>query len=212
MAAGEEIRLIELPAFREAVNGKPPDMLFGCRQRRSPQFRERDLHFGDLMDKRKVIVRKLDGQIIKGYVEPSPEPVNPKEDCVKVTSLTEEVIKVPKREIKALFFVRKFSGNKEYSEVKFFESQPRIDGLWVRLHFFDNEAIEGIVANSMNFLVDDGFYLKPPDPNSNNRLMYVVKSALKDFTVLGVQYSKGSIADYYERFVNSKNPEIKSSG
>ncbi|MCI0350924.1 MAG: hypothetical protein L0Z53_15975, partial [Acidobacteriales bacterium] len=95
------------------------------------------------------------------------------------------------------------------SEVKFFESQPRIDGLWVRLYFSDNEAIEGIVANSMSFLVEDGFYLKPPDPNSNNRLMYVVKSALKDFTVLGVQYSKGNIADYYERFMSSKNPDVK---
>ena len=161
------------------------------------------------MEKRKVIIRKVDGEILKGYAEHSLDPVNGKESSVTVTSLTEELITVPKSEIKALFFVRKFSGNKEYSEVKFFESQPRIDGLWVRVYFFDNEAIEGIVANTMNFLIEDGFYLKPPDPNSNNRLMYVVKSALKDFTVLGVQYSKGNIADYYERFMNSKNPEAK---
>lgn len=163
------------------------------------------------MDKRKVVVRKLDGEIIKGYVDPTPEPVSAKDDKIIVTSLTEEIITVPKNEIKALFFVRKFSGNREYSEVKFFESQPRIDGLWVRLHFFDDEAIEGIVANSINFLVEDGFYLKPPDPNSNNRLMYVVKSALKDFTVLGVQYSKGNIADYYEKFINSKSSDTKPS-
>jgi hypothetical protein len=143
------------------------------------------------MDKRKVVVRKRNGEIVKGYVETGPEPVKAKEEVVTVISLTEEIIKVPKHELKALFFVRKFSGNKDYSELKFFESQPKIDGLWVRLHFFDDEAIEGTVANSMNFLVDDGFYLKPPDPNSNNRLMYVVKSALKDFTMLGVQYAKG---------------------
>src|SRR5262245_27476292 len=161
------------------------------------------------MDKRKVIIRKLNGEILKGYAEQSFDPVNGKESSVTIASLTEEVVRVPKSEIKALFFVRKFSGNKDYSEVKFFESQPRIDGLWVRLYFFDNEAIEGIIANSMNFLVDDGFYLKPPDPNSNNRLMYVVKSALKDFTVLGVQYSKGNIADYYERFMTSRNPVAK---
>ncbi|MGH9426731.1 MAG: DUF6982 domain-containing protein, partial [Terriglobia bacterium] len=149
------------------------------------------------------------GEILKGYVEDSLDPVSGKENNVTITSLTEELILVPKSDIKALFFVRKFSGNKEYSEVKFFESQPRIDGLWVRVYFFDDEAIEGIVANSINFLIEDGFYLKPPDPNSNNRLMYIVKSALKDFTVLGVQYSKGNIADYYERFISSKNPEAK---
>jgi hypothetical protein len=167
---------------------------------------------GTMMDKRKVIVRKVDGIIIKGYVTPGSEPVRPEDDEITVTSLTEEIIKVRKHELKALFFVRKFSGDKDYAEIKFFESQPKIDGLWVRVLFFDDEVIEGIVTNSMKFLTEDGFYLKPPDPNSNNRLMYVVKSALKEFSVLGVQYSKGNIADYYERFLSSKNPEINSSG
>ncbi len=159
-------------------------------------------------NRRKVIARKVDGQVIKGYIESIPEMAD---NDITIISLTEEVLTIPKREMKALFFVRKFSGNKEYSEIKFFESQPKIDGLWVRLTFFDNELIEGIVSNSMRFLVDDGFYLKPPDPNSNNRMMYVVKAALKDFTVLGVQYSKGNISEYYERFRNSKNLEDKPS-
>ncbi len=161
------------------------------------------------MEKRKVIVRKLNGDILKGYMEQSPDQIQG--DSITFTSLTEEQISIPKRETKALFFVRKFSGNKEYTEVKFFESQPRIDGLWVRLKFHDNETIEGIVSNSIRFLVDDGFFLRPPDPNSNNRLMYVLKVALKDFTVLGVQYSKGNIADYYERFLTLKQAENGSS-
>ena len=157
------------------------------------------------MEKRKVIVRKLNGEILKGYMEEKPDLVHG--DSINFTSLTEEHISIPKREMKALFFVRKFTGNKEYSEVKFFESQPRIDGLWVRLKFQDNETIEGIVSNSIRFLIDDGFFLRPPDPNSNNRLMFVLKVALKDFTVLGVQYSKGSIADYYEKFLTLKQAE-----
>jgi hypothetical protein len=160
-------------------------------------------------DKRKVILRKLNGEVLKGYIEGTPDLVTA--DQVTITSLTEEKIEVAKQDVKALFFVRKFSGNKEYSEVKFFDTQPKIDGLWVRLHFMDSESIEGIVANSIKFLVEDGFYLKPPDPNSNNRLMFVVKSALEDFTVLGVQYSKGNIAEYYNRYLDSKGPESKSS-
>ncbi len=157
------------------------------------------------MEKRKVIVRKVNGEILKGYVEPDLDPV--KGDEITISSLTEETISVPKKELKALFFVRKFSGNKDYSEVKFFESQPKIDGLWVRLCFYDNETIEGIVSNSIGLLGEDGFYLKPPDPSSNNRLMYIVKSALKDFTVLGVQYSKGGISNYYEKIRETKNPD-----
>jgi hypothetical protein len=157
-----------------------------------------------IMEKRKVIARKTNGEILKGYVDTAPE--NAKDDTITLISLTDEIIKIPKQSMKALFFVRKFSGNKEYSEIKFFENQPKIDGLWVRLTFFDDEMIEGIVSNTIRFLLDDSFYLKPPDPNSNNRLMYVVKAALKDFTVLGVQYSKGNITDYYEKLRDLKNP------
>ena len=68
------------------------------------------------------------------------------------------------------------------------------------------------MSNSMKFIVEDGFYLKPPDPNSNNRLMYIVKSALRDFTVLGVQYSKGNLSEYYERFRTGRIAEVKTSG
>jgi hypothetical protein len=161
------------------------------------------------MEKRKVIVRKLNGEILKGYMEENPELIQG--DSINFISLTEERISIPKTEMKALFFVRKFSGNREYTEVKFFESQPRIDGLWVRLKFHDNETIEGIVSNSIRFLNDDGFFLRPPDPNSNNRLMYVLKVGLRDFTVLGVQYSKGNIADYYERFLALKQSENGTS-
>ncbi len=161
------------------------------------------------MEKRKVIARKADGEIVKGYMEPVPE--DREDDHITIISLTDKTFTIPKRELKALFFVKKFSGNKEYSEIKFFESQPKIDGLWVRVTFHDNETIEGIVTNNIRFLLSDGFYLKPPDPNSNNRFMYVVKIALKEFTVLGVQYSKGNLTDYYEKLRESKSPDDDSS-
>ena len=92
------------------------------------------------MQRRKVIVRKLNGEIIKGHLETIPQLRDRKE--VSIVSLTEELITVPKQEIKALFFVRKFSGDKEYSEVKFFQKQPRIDGLWVR----DSDDLFPLVA------------------------------------------------------------------
>jgi len=161
------------------------------------------------MERRKVIARKTNGEVVKGYVDTAPE--NATDDKISLISLTEQIIKIPKKSMKALFFVKKFSGNKEYSEVKFFENQPKIEGLWVRLTFYDDEMIEGIVSNTIQFLMDDSFYLKPPDPNSNNRMMYVVKGALKGFTVLGVQYSKGNIAGSYEKPRDTKNPTDDSS-
>jgi hypothetical protein len=62
-----------------------------------------------------------------------------------------------------------------------------VEGLWVRVTFLDGETIEGIVHNSMPFVANPGFFMKPPDPHSNNKMIYVVKSFMRDFRVLGVQ-------------------------
>jgi hypothetical protein len=64
---------------------------------------------------------------------------------------------------------------------------PTIRDLWVRLEFLDGEMIEGIVQNSVHCLIDDGFFLIPTDPGSNNKLLYVLKSALKEYRVLGMR-------------------------
>ena len=89
--------------------------------------------------------------------------------------------------LKALFFVKSFEGNPQYSEIKFFNGEPRIEGLWVHLTFADNEKIEGIVHNSLSFLTEAGFLMKPPDPNSNNQAVYVLKESLIHFRVVGVR-------------------------
>jgi hypothetical protein len=64
---------------------------------------------------------------------------------------------------------------------------PIVHGIWVRVEFLDGEVMEGIVHNTLRFLVDPGFFLIPSDPDSNNRLVYVMKSWLRDHRVLGVR-------------------------
>jgi hypothetical protein len=149
------------------------------------------------MNKYKVIVRKLDGKMVKGYVETGSDLTQA--DNTTVALLTEERIQIPKREMKSLFFVRKFSGDKEYQEVKFFGNHPKIHGLLVRLTFYDGELIEGLMANSTRAFLEDGFYLTPLDPNSNNWLIYVVKGALKEFMVVGLQYCKREIGNSFAK-------------
>lgn len=158
----------------------------------------------DSKEKRKVILRMLDGKILKGFLDEFPDWSEDK--VLTITSLSEELIQVQKSEVKALFFVRRFGGNKDHAEVRFFDTHPKIDGLWIRVTFNDDEVLEGIVANSIEFFVQDGFYIKPPDPNTNNRVIYVLKSALKDLTILGIQYSKKNLVEFYEEYHNSKSP------
>lgn len=100
---------------------------------------------------------------------------------------SKKTISVPLDSLKALCFVKSFEGSRDYNGIKFFEKQPPIGGLWVRVQFYDREYLEGITQNSLPFLVNHGFFMKPPEPHSNNKILYAVKSSLSDFRVLGVK-------------------------
>ena len=88
---------------------------------------------------------------------------------------------------KAIFFVKTFEGYSSHNELKFFNDSSIVQGIWVRIEFKDGEVMEGLVHNSIHYLVDSGFFLLPTDPGSNNKLVYIVKNGLKDCRVLGVR-------------------------
>jgi len=127
----------------------------------------------------KVIVRTRDGNVIPGFAN---------EDRIKKTLKIinqqgkEETFTIDK--LKAVFFVKDFQGNPEYDEIKFLNKQSVSSMIWVRVEFFDGEVLEGKVLNNMELISSPGFYLSPSDQDTNNKRVYVVKSSLKNFTVL----------------------------
>jgi hypothetical protein len=147
----------------------------------------------------KVVAHLADGTLIKGYTDALPTAdleallkrdaiLMPAETTVR-TAGTGETVTIPLPSLKALFFVKTFEGHADYKETKFFEGHPSIEGLWARVRFHDGEIIEGVVRNSLHFIVDSGFLLKPPDPHANNQMVYVVKKSLQEFQVLGVRHT-----------------------
>lgn len=92
---------------------------------------------------------------------------------------------VPLKEIRAVYFVRDFTEDYE-PERKAFFSRPKLDGLWVRLKFRDNETLEGVVSNDLLALLDSGIQITPPDLNGAAVRIFVPRSALSEVTVLGV--------------------------
>ncbi len=145
----------------------------------------------------KVVAHLRGGEILKGFTDSLPNgdvdallSEDPFSLPAKITlqSLeSKKPVSVSIKSLKALFFVKTFEGSKVYKEIKFFHAHPPIEGLWVSVKFDDNEATEGIVHNSLHYLVEPGFFLKPPDPQSNNQAVYVVKESLEEFRVLSVR-------------------------
>ena len=100
---------------------------------------------------------------------------------------SDEIEVVPIQKAKAIFYVNTWEGDSEHNHLNFHSRVPVAPGIWVRLEFRDGEVMEGIVCNSLRYLVDPGFFLMPTDPESNNRLVYVSKSWLVDHRVLGMR-------------------------
>ncbi len=144
-----------------------------------------------------MVAHRKTGQLVKGYAEldlslnaqgiPDVGPVPLPKTLTIQSSINGRGVNVPTDSLKALFFVKSFDGDPAYAETKFFNPAPKIEGLWVHLTFIDGETTEGIVSNNITFVNEAGFLMKPPDPQSNNQAVYVLKSALQHFRVVGVR-------------------------
>lgn len=145
----------------------------------------------------KVVAHLHGGKLVKGFLKSAEgsdlealfrHTLSAMESEIRIQGHdSSETIKLGVESLKALFFVKSFEGSADYSEVKFFHSNPTVEGLWVQIKFRDGEVTEGVLHNSVRYLLDAGFFLKPPDPLSNNQLVYVLKRSLAEFRVLGVR-------------------------
>jgi Family of unknown function (DUF6982) len=131
---------------------------------------------------KKVVVLLLDSSSVKGYLNPTSLG---KTEAVDLLTLDGEHEAIELKQVKCVYFVREFKDTFEL-ERKTFLSRPKLDGLWVRLRFRDDDAMEGIVSNNLLDLLDAGVQLTPPDLHGNVLRMFIPRSALAEMKVLGV--------------------------
>jgi uncharacterized protein DUF6982 len=147
---------------------------------------------GDLL---KVVARGRSGDMVKGYLESVTDL-----DKFRDTSLNAYEIRICPADssttsalkvdtLKAVFFVKSFDGNSDYREAQYFTEAPIYPGIWVRVRFFDQEVMEGIMENSIRSFMEPGLLITLPDAESNNEAAYVIKSALHELQILGVNAS-----------------------
>ena len=131
---------------------------------------------------KKVVIVLLDKTALRGYLSPTRLG---QADPIDVLTPDGEHEQIPLAKIRSIYFVREFSDDFE-PERKAFLSRPKLDGLWVRLRFTDNDTLEGVVPNDLLSLLDNGLQITPPDLNSTSDRIFVPRSALSEVTVLGV--------------------------
>ncbi len=94
----------------------------------------------------------LDRTTFKGYLNPG---ALGRTEIIDLLTTDGEHLPIKLEEVKSVYFVREFTEPFE-PERKAFLSRPKLDGLWVRLRFRDEDTIEGIVSNDLLGLLDAG--------------------------------------------------------
>lgn len=137
-----------------------------------------------------MVARKKTGELVRGYLKVEQDPIQgqypvslPERFSLQLESSSKNAV-LETASLKALFFVKKFTGDPDYREIKFFTQALLSEDLWVRLKFFDNEVLEGTIRNSLESFVQQGFLFRPADEASNNEALYVIKSSLFELRVL----------------------------
>jgi hypothetical protein len=124
-----------------------------------------------------VVVRYKDGRVTRGTT--SDFKPNRTSFTLRVDgpSGISRKVRVVLERVKAVFFVKSLDGNREYSERKL--QAPRNPmGKRLMVTFLDGECLRGTTLGvNLNM---PGFLLFPSDPESNNKRIFVIKSALKE--------------------------------
>lgn len=156
------------------------------------------VHVGSpLLKERKVVVKLRSGEVLKGYYIQTD--VIGAQDLFDASNQNSKLpitvrlldsnalMQVALSDVKAVFFVKSFRGDPKRKGLRFYTNGPAVGTIWAEIRFTDNEIIEATIENSVQHLMGDGFLLHPSDADSNNILIYVSKSAIATYRVLGVR-------------------------
>lgn len=125
----------------------------------------------------KVIARYRDGRILKGLTHD----FSPMKDIFHLTTADEkkELVEINLSQLKAIFFVKTFEGNKDYkgpTEAEILENLKKVPGLKLKITFFDGEIMYG---STQGYQPErKGFFIFPPDREVNNcERAYIIKES-----------------------------------
>ena len=153
-----------------------------AKDRDNDRAKDRDKVRAPASTHKKVVVMLLDRTPIQGYLNPADLG---RDSVIDLLTPDGEHRSISLPSVKCVYFVREFQTPFQ-PERKVFLSRPKLDGLWVRLRFRDDDTMEGLIGNDLVDLLDSGVQITPPDLHGNNLRIYIPRSALEEVKVLGV--------------------------
>jgi len=143
----------------------------------------------------RLVVKYKDGKIVKGWTTDFGQNkgifhLHP------IKGFGKELLEIETSELKAIFFVRDYKGNKNYQKVRTFEGQiePIPSQRKIIVIFKDGENFYG-TSHSFN-PERKGFFVYPIDPDDNNDKVFVVNPAVDSVKMQKFQSNEFQIFVY----------------
>jgi len=139
------------------------------------------------MIKKKVVVKYKDGNIIKGWVEE----FKPQRESFILYPLVEysnqNKLLINFDMLKAVFFVKDFTGDKNYHKVRTFSMDFNTTPAQRKLivDFKDEERLYGTCLAYRRF--KKGFFVFPVDPKDNSERIFIIHSATKKIRLMKIE-------------------------
>jgi small nuclear ribonucleoprotein (snRNP)-like protein len=134
------------------------------------------------MIQNKIVVRYQDGRVLKGYTNN----FMPNKDVFHIIPLDapagSKPLDIYVNVLKAVFFVKDFTGNKQYQEKKTFEEAKPAVGKKIKVVFKDGEELIGTTQGYQPGR--PGFFLFPADPQSNQDRVFVYSAATRQISFI----------------------------
>ncbi|MBN1433769.1 hypothetical protein JW921_03360 [Candidatus Fermentibacterales bacterium] len=129
----------------------------------------------------KLVAHYKDGRVFKGFTRDF-VPAKPSFHLASVAN-QDFVKEIVLDELKALFFVKDFSGDPSYEPKQDFSAISTAPGKKLKVKFQDGEVLLG---TTQAFHRDKtGFFLYPADPACNIQRAFVINSALESVEIIG---------------------------
>ncbi len=139
------------------------------------------------MLKKKVVVKYQNGEIIKGWIEE----FNPEKKSFILFPLIEyseeERMEIDLSSLKAIFFVKDFTGNKDYIKIRTFNVDIKITPSQRKLlvNFLDGEHLYGTSHSYGRYEI--GFFVYPIDSSDNSERIFVIHKAIESVRLMKIE-------------------------
>jgi hypothetical protein len=125
----------------------------------------------------KIVARYQDGRVVKGYTSN----FMPNKNVFHLVPLDapagSKPLDVYVNVLKAVFFVKDFTGNKQYEEKKTFDTTKPVMGKKIKVVFKDGEELIGTTQGYQ--AGRPGFFVFPADMQSNMDRVFVFSAATR---------------------------------